>query len=190
MEKGGWTPVIRRKRIGIQGHRTLTEGLFTIFVDDIPNSMDPKRLFSMFGKFEVVKEVFIPTKRRQGTGTRFGFVRYDCRVTENMVIQKANGLWCDNKALRVKQTDYQKREHKVGKELIRGEEWEVRRNQKIQRRRSYAEVVQKWNDLGKDRLVVKAREVGNEWLYESLLVSLKAYLSFIEFKSEVKERMK
>ncbi|KAL7191426.1 hypothetical protein ACSBR2_023494 [Camellia fascicularis] len=94
----------------MQGNQTLTKGFFTVFLDDLPNSMDPKSLFSMFGKFGVVRDFFIPTKRRKGTGTQFEFVRYDCRVVTNMAIQKADGLWCDNKALRVKKADYQKRE--------------------------------------------------------------------------------
>ncbi|XP_028058333.1 uncharacterized protein LOC114262179 [Camellia sinensis] len=97
----------------------MPEGLFTIFVDDLPNSMDPKRLFSMFGKFGVVTDVFIPAKRRKGTGTRFGFVRYDCRVAADMAIQKADGLWCE----RVKKADFQKGKRKMERVVNRAEAW-------------------------------------------------------------------
>ncbi|KAL7203846.1 hypothetical protein ACSBR2_016991 [Camellia fascicularis] len=112
MERGGWNPVVRRKRVGLQENRSLMEGLITLFMDDLPNSMDPKSLFSLFGKFGVVKDVFIPSKRRESSRTRFGFVRYDCKVAAGMAIQKADDLWCDNKALRVKQANVQKKEHK------------------------------------------------------------------------------
>ncbi|XP_028085943.1 uncharacterized protein LOC114286914 [Camellia sinensis] len=50
MERGGWNPMFRRRRegiVGIQSNRfNDVDGLFTIFVDEIPNSMDPKRLFT------------------------------------------------------------------------------------------------------------------------------------------------
>ncbi|KAL7208256.1 hypothetical protein ACSBR1_030083 [Camellia fascicularis] len=123
MKRGGWKQVIRRRRVGLQGNRSLKEGLFTLFVDGLPNSMDPKSLYSLFGKFGVVKDVFIPSKQRKSLGTRFGFVRYDCKVAADMAIQKANGLWCDNKALRVKQADVQKSERigGGGKDRLTGE---------------------------------------------------------------------
>ncbi|KAL7254136.1 hypothetical protein ACSBR1_008522 [Camellia fascicularis] len=74
--------------------------------------MDPKRLFTLFSKFGIVKDVFIPAKRRQVTGFRFGFVRYDYKVATDMAVQKANGLWCDNKALKVKNVKYKKGDQK------------------------------------------------------------------------------
>ncbi|KAL7264396.1 hypothetical protein ACSBR1_002365 [Camellia fascicularis] len=61
-------------------------------------SMDPKGLFTLFTNFGVVKDVFIPNKRRKMTRSRFGFVRYDCLNAASMAIQKANGLWYDNRA--------------------------------------------------------------------------------------------
>ncbi|KAL7246551.1 hypothetical protein ACSBR2_001612 [Camellia fascicularis] len=197
MERGGWTPVLRRRRGGMSGNQYLSEGLFTVFVDYLPNSMDPKRLFFMFGKFGVVKDVFIPAKRRKGTGIRFGFVRYDCRVAADMAIQKADGLWCENKALRVKKADYQKGERNVERAGNRGEAWMGRTSQKVlpqiglknQGRRSFAEVVQNDATAEKKRMVVKVREAGNGWLYESLLVVLNSFTAFNEFKDEVKARM-
>ncbi|CAL5381053.1 unnamed protein product [Camellia sinensis] len=108
MERGGWNPVIHRKKVGRQRRPGKEGGLVTIFVDNIPESMDPKGLSSLFCKFGIVKDVFIPGKRRKATRSRFGFVRYDCEVAADMAIQKANGLWCDNKALMVKRTEYQK----------------------------------------------------------------------------------
>ncbi|KAL7216521.1 hypothetical protein ACSBR1_028463 [Camellia fascicularis] len=49
-------------------------------------------------------------KRRKSTNTRFGFVRFDCQVTANVAVQKANGLWVDDRALEVKSADYGKDE--------------------------------------------------------------------------------
>ncbi|KAL7189769.1 hypothetical protein ACSBR1_039415 [Camellia fascicularis] len=55
-----------------------------------------------------VKDVFIPFKRRKLTNTRFGFVRFDCLVVADITVQKANGLWMDDKAIEVKKADYGK----------------------------------------------------------------------------------
>ncbi|XP_028097062.1 serine/arginine-rich splicing factor 8-like [Camellia sinensis] len=108
--------MLRRRRAGRVGSQSSpsvdADGLFTIFVDEIPNSMDPKSLYTLFNKLGIVKDVFIPMKRRQVTGSRFGFVRYDCKVVADMVVQKVDGLWCDNKALKVKKVEYKKGEQK------------------------------------------------------------------------------
>ncbi|THG03081.1 hypothetical protein TEA_026153 [Camellia sinensis var. sinensis] len=42
------------------------------------------------------------------TCTRFRFVRYDCPVAANMAVQKTDGLWCDDKALKVKLAEFGK----------------------------------------------------------------------------------
>lgn len=64
--------------------------------------------------------MFILSKRRKSSGTRFGFVRYDYKVATDMVIQKADGLWCDNKILRVKQADVHKKERKGERKVLQG----------------------------------------------------------------------
>ncbi|KAL7237766.1 hypothetical protein ACSBR2_003963 [Camellia fascicularis] len=53
--------------------------------------MVPRKLHDLFNKFGVVKDVFIPQKRRKATNTRFGFVRYDCSITADVAEQK--GQW-------------------------------------------------------------------------------------------------
>ncbi|KAL7208081.1 hypothetical protein ACSBR1_029941 [Camellia fascicularis] len=63
--------------------------------------MEPRDLFNLFTNYGVVKDVFIPKKRRKVLGTRFGFVRYDCQVVASIAVQKAKGLWCDDKSLMV-----------------------------------------------------------------------------------------
>ncbi|KAL7245687.1 hypothetical protein ACSBR2_000922 [Camellia fascicularis] len=51
--------------------------VITVFVDNLPDFLDPKGLYTLFTKFGVVKDVFIPFKRRKATRSRFGFVCYD-----------------------------------------------------------------------------------------------------------------
>lgn len=99
---GGWIPVVNQRRGG--GSRGYEErsGLFTVFIDNIPSSLDAKSLFELFKKFGVVKDVFIPFKRRKATNSRFGFVRFNCHVASGVAIQKANGLLVDDKVLAVK----------------------------------------------------------------------------------------
>ncbi|KAL7251598.1 hypothetical protein ACSBR1_013441 [Camellia fascicularis] len=122
MEVGGWNPVLRRRRVGNQSSRSVENGLFTIFVDEIPNSMNPKSLFTLFNKFGVVKDAFIPAKRSKATGSRFGFVRYDYQVAIEIVVLKVDGLWCDNKALKVKKTEFKKGESKQHVMAARGDD--------------------------------------------------------------------
>ncbi|KAL7230649.1 hypothetical protein ACSBR2_009012 [Camellia fascicularis] len=64
--------------------------------------MAPRNLYDPFTKFGVVKDVFVPQKRRKSTNTRFGFVRYDCSITATVAEQKENGLWVDDKSLIVR----------------------------------------------------------------------------------------
>ncbi|KAL7258547.1 hypothetical protein ACSBR1_004636 [Camellia fascicularis] len=49
--------------------------------DNLPKPMDSQSLYKLFSKFGVVKDVFIPRKRKKSTNTRFGFIRYDCPVS-------------------------------------------------------------------------------------------------------------
>ena len=102
MEDSGWRTVLRKH--GNQGSRNneLEQEIHTIFVDNLPESMDPKGLFKVFTNFGIVKDVFIPNKRRKMTRSRFGFVHYAFPVATSMAVQKAHGLWCDNRALKVK----------------------------------------------------------------------------------------
>ncbi|XP_028087047.1 serine/arginine-rich splicing factor SC35-like [Camellia sinensis] len=109
MGEGSWIPVIRqRKGGGAHSYGRISTGLVNVFVDNVPLSMDAKALYKIFMKFGVVKDVFIPFKRRRATNSWFGFVRYDCEVAVNIAVQKANGLWIDNRRLQVKITAYDK----------------------------------------------------------------------------------
>ncbi|KAL7212350.1 hypothetical protein ACSBR2_015102 [Camellia fascicularis] len=194
MEPGGWKPVIHGRRLGWQRGFQKEVGLVTIFVDNIPESMDPKGLFNLFSKFGIVKDVFIPGKRRQATRSRFGFVRYDCEVAAAMAIQKADGLWCDNKALLVKRAEYQKSLRSglmENKGLQRGEDGK-RTNQRFYWKqvqshgvkKSYAEALVKGGPSVSEKVVIKAYEEGNGWRHESLVVRLSSFLAEKEFRAE------
>ncbi|KAL7205926.1 hypothetical protein ACSBR2_018776 [Camellia fascicularis] len=102
--EGGWKLVFQRR----QGRKGPLARLHTIFVDEIPESMNPKGLFTMFSNFGVVKDVYIPEKRRKTTRTRFGFVRYDCPITVGITTQQANGVWCGDRMLKVKKANFER----------------------------------------------------------------------------------
>ncbi|XP_028058651.1 serine/arginine-rich splicing factor SC35-like [Camellia sinensis] len=102
---GGWIPVMRqRERGGTQGKED-KHGLFIVLVDNLLSAMDAKTLFKLFTQFGIVKDVFIPFKRRTMSNSRFGFVRFDCPVAAYITIQKANGLLVDERVLEVKKAN-------------------------------------------------------------------------------------
>ncbi|XP_028113022.1 uncharacterized protein LOC114311157 [Camellia sinensis] len=142
MVSGGWNLVIKMRKAGNQYGYRKEAVVVTIFVDNIPESMDSKGLFILFRKFGIVKDAFILGKSRRVSGSRFGFVRYDCEVAAEMAIQKADGLWCDNKALKVKRVEFQKPHalgHQEKRVLNRGD------NGKMMHQRPQRE---QWHDIG------------------------------------------
>ncbi|KAL7217518.1 hypothetical protein ACSBR2_010884 [Camellia fascicularis] len=190
---GGWQPVVRRH--GGRGVRnSWTNGsIHSIFVDNLPETMRAKGLFSIFCNYRVVVDTFIPNKRRKMTSSRFGFVRYSCPVAADMAIQKANGLWCDDKALKVKKADYSK---EYGTKQQAGPSMQPRKfAEKLnsshvgyQRKRSFAEVVSGKASGSNSSCIIKAYEEGNGWLYESVIARLKPIYAVEEFKAEIVRR--
>ncbi|GAB2270322.1 hypothetical protein Dimus_005225 [Dionaea muscipula] len=69
--------------------------------------MSQRFLGTMFAKFGVVKDVFIPRKRSK-TGKRFGFVRYDRYLATEIAIRKTNGIWLSDKDLKVKMAEFRR----------------------------------------------------------------------------------
>ncbi|XP_028095932.1 serine/arginine-rich splicing factor SC35-like [Camellia sinensis] len=110
---GGWKPVVKQRNRVFGRMKGGRDSWIIVFVDNLPDSMDPKGLFSLFNNFGVVRDVFIPNKTRRISSTRFGFVRYDCRVAANVAIQRANGLWVEDRALKVKETDFNSDQRRV-----------------------------------------------------------------------------
>ncbi|KAL7194530.1 hypothetical protein ACSBR1_034872 [Camellia fascicularis] len=108
---GGWIPVFHKKTCSTRN----SQDIHTVFVDNLPESLDPKGLCTLFSKFGVVVDVYIPNKRRKVTSSQFGFVRYNCPVAAGMAIQKAHGTWCDNCEIKVKMAEFSKAQSKNGK---------------------------------------------------------------------------
>ncbi|GAB2274971.1 hypothetical protein Dimus_009739 [Dionaea muscipula] len=136
------------------------DDLITLFIDDLPDSMDPKGLHKMCSKFGVVRDVFIPSKRSKA-GRRFGFVRFDCEVAANIAIQATNGLWVHDKEFKVKNADFARKvgarlhapgisggrhdgSTRQGSGLAVGNQWSMNTQPQHQLRgNSYAEVVRR-----------------------------------------------
>ncbi|KAL7196454.1 hypothetical protein ACSBR1_036462 [Camellia fascicularis] len=198
---GGWIPVVKQK--GRQANHDRWNagrrpGLYTLFVDNLPDSMEPRSMYALFIKFGVVKDVFIPQKRRKTTNTRFGFVRFDCPVVAKVAEQKANGLWVDDKALtvqnvvyakekcermRLKQVQWRHMETKRPSEITGTKRW----NQDIDGR-SFAKVTKGVQPRGKTTTTIRIEEIGNGWLCESMIMRLKPNYFTIEVKQEIKAK--
>ncbi|KAL7171190.1 hypothetical protein ACSBR2_035935 [Camellia fascicularis] len=191
---GGWVPVIYGKQRHLMSSSSrLGAEQITLFVDHLPWSMSPKGLFSLFSKFGVVKDAYIPNKTRKATRTRFGFVRYSCSVAADVAVQKANRLWVDNMSIFVKKADYQKNsgskefqpKTKVGAgNEVAGRKFAHMTDGLVRGAlgKSYADVVK---GGGEDGLVVMGNEEGNGWLYESAIVKLKMGCDFLDFENIV-----
>ncbi|KAL7176991.1 hypothetical protein ACSBR2_030345 [Camellia fascicularis] len=162
MRQGGWIPLVRQRRG--QG-RGMIEGSKSFFT------------------------------RKKLASTRFGFVRFDCSVAAKVAVQKANGLWVHNMEIEVKHAAFGK--EKVGGQGVTGPvRLQVTRYNGYQRegrswvgvstdQRSYAEVVIGKCSVGKDIITLKAEEIGNGWLYKSVVVRLKDKYANVNLKKEL-----
>ncbi|CAL5327246.1 unnamed protein product [Camellia sinensis] len=189
----GWRPVVRRHGRPGSWNTQVRAVTHIIFVDDIPDSMDPRRLHSLFSNFGVVRDVFIPFKRRKTTHTKFDFVKYDCPVAANMAVQKTDRLWCDDKALKVKLAEFGK--EVIGKQRsahpIYGRQFKsksIAASVMQNGNKSYAQVVKEGGSSSKPTITIMATEEGNGWLYESVIIRLKSTCSAAEFKKELQIR--
>ncbi|KAL7207468.1 hypothetical protein ACSBR1_029425 [Camellia fascicularis] len=178
---GGWIPVVSQRKGGRGQRKESVHGLFTVFVDHIPSSMDAKSLYKLFTKFGIVKDVFIPFKRRKVSNSRFRFVQFDCYVAADVAIQKENGLLVNNMVLEVKNATYDRRnrvEHSWSKpQFIRKPQF-INRAFDTNRSRgqvlpsghgSFADVLQGVSPLEarKESTTIKVNEEGHGWLYDS-----------------------
>ncbi|KAG5522231.1 hypothetical protein RHGRI_034421 [Rhododendron griersonianum] len=108
---GGWIPVLRKHRNQVST-KAGTNGIVTLFVDNIPDYGDQIWLQRTFNKFGVVKDAFIPKKRSKRTGNKFGFVRYECPVSAGVAVSRMNGVWVENERLFVKEASFGYSENK------------------------------------------------------------------------------
>ncbi|GMP81069.1 hypothetical protein CsSME_00035910 [Camellia sinensis var. sinensis] len=188
---GGWIPVVSQWKGGRGQRKEPVHGLFTVFVDHIPSSMDAKSVYKLFTKFGIVKDVFIPFKRRKMSNSRFGFVRFDCSVAADVAIQKAHGLLVEDQILEVKNATYDRRnreEHSWSKTQY------IRKPQPINRdfatnrskgqvlpggHRSFTDILKGVPPLqaGKAITTIEVNEEGHGWLYDSAIIRFKAEYS-------------
>ncbi|KAL7243616.1 hypothetical protein ACSBR1_015924 [Camellia fascicularis] len=189
---GGWQPVVRKhggRGVGILRGNTI----YSVFVDNIPVSMGAKGLSKLFSNFGVVLDAYIPHKRRRSTSSKFGLIRYHCPVAADMALQKANGLWCDDKALKVKMAEFRKEyDTKQSKPQLVQQRWSKEGKHTVhdtyQGRKSYADVVRVRDLQSNSVRTIKVQKASNGWLYESVVVRLKPTLLVEEFKDELQGR--
>ncbi|GMP48917.1 hypothetical protein CsSME_00016098 [Camellia sinensis var. sinensis] len=185
-QQGGWNPVFRRR----QGRNGAAAQLHTIFVDEIPHLMNPKGLYTIFSNFGVVKDVYIPDKRRKATKTRFGFVRYDCPVAAEIAIQKANGVWCGDKALKVKKADFGKEKTLINPRprAYKQDGVSTVSGAGIGGRHSYADVLKGGRSGSDNHIRIQAEEYAIGWLLLSAVIKLRPHCNFDVFKIECHNR--
>ncbi|KAL7219249.1 hypothetical protein ACSBR2_012351 [Camellia fascicularis] len=200
-QRGGWIPVVKQRGRQVSRSSWFEDrrvGLFTLFVDNLPEPMDSRSLYKLFSKFGVVKDVFIPNKRKKSTNTRFGFIRYDCSIFARIAEQKANGLSVDDKSLLVKAAEYGNiidERRKLKSKLASQPEprkpfaMSVNRNwnQGIDGR-TFADVTKSTDSRCPPKTTIRVEEIGNGWLFESLIMKLKTEYSVQEVNTELKRR--
>ncbi|KAL7212078.1 hypothetical protein ACSBR2_014862 [Camellia fascicularis] len=143
----------------------------------------------------IVKDVFIPFKRRKVSNSRFVFVRFDCHAATVIATQKANGLCVDDKVLEVKIATYDRsnrEEHSRRRpQTITGTFKKNRSRGKISYvdKRSFTEVLKGDTTIvaKKACMTIKVNEDGHGWLYESAIIRLKAKYSTQNVKTALKE---
>lgn len=81
---------------------------FTIYVDNLPNSVGLPWFRKVFGSFGSVVKSFLPNKKSRKTGNQFGFIRYASSRAVDVAISKANGLWVGKRYLIVERASFDK----------------------------------------------------------------------------------
>ncbi|GAB2286323.1 hypothetical protein Dimus_020740 [Dionaea muscipula] len=183
-----WILVIQKLHLsnGVrQRNKTWPGEIFTIFIEDLLDSLTQGSLHKMFSKFGVIVDAFIPRKKSK-EGKRFGFVPYNCSVAMDVAIQKTNGLRIHDKALKVKKVTYAKnldgcmvgsrrrKDGRTGRDIkkvwylgAQSQHW-VRKNMPLK-------VVKRGSTLGKESLTVRVHSIGNRWLYHSVVATFGDY---------------
>ncbi|KAL7175559.1 hypothetical protein ACSBR2_029205 [Camellia fascicularis] len=186
--RGGWIPVVKQRARQLRSNSLFENqraSLFTLFVDNLPESMVPRRLHDLFNKFGVVKDVLF--HKREG--------KQQTPNLADVAEQKANGLWVDDKSLSVKVAEYSKgRVDSHRKNLLPPRFFEplkastVAQNQIWQQRtdgRSFAEVIKGAEPSYQPVTTIKVDEIRNGWLYESMIMRLKTPYSVLQVRKEI-----
>lgn len=85
------------------------ENYITLFVDNLADRVNPFSLRKKFTDYGIVRDAFIPFKRGKISGRRFGFVRFDCPVSADIAVEKANGSRFMDNTIFVKRASYNKK---------------------------------------------------------------------------------
>ncbi|KAH7852652.1 hypothetical protein Vadar_027431 [Vaccinium darrowii] len=181
------------------------DGLVSLFVDNIPEKENHLGLRKIFSRYGVVRDVFIPFKKSK-TGSKFGFVRYDCSIAADMGILRANGLVVDDKKLLLKSAPSDKRklsQHHVHKPQSRASLAESNKigekrnyqhqNHNVDHLRTFAEALngsaKNMNFSGKGKTSLKFQPCGNVWLYRSAVAVLHRMISVEELREDLKKEI-
>ncbi|KAL6984090.1 hypothetical protein U1Q18_017466 [Sarracenia purpurea var. burkii] len=78
----------------------------TIFIDNLPDKMDPRWLGYIFCKIGDVLYVFILRRRRTSSNTRYGFVTFSSQRGVALAIARFNGFWCMDRRLQVRRARF------------------------------------------------------------------------------------
>ena len=92
-QDNGWTSVIYKHKFRQTISQSRSEGGITLFVDNIPEFASVQCLKGFLTSSGLVTDAFIPNKRSKISGSCFGFVRYDCKISVEVVVSKANDIW-------------------------------------------------------------------------------------------------
>ncbi|GAB2277368.1 hypothetical protein Dimus_012071, partial [Dionaea muscipula] len=183
-DPGGWRPMLRRKyRSHLVDSRPASRWI-TLFVDDLPEGLGQLEMKKLFSKFGVVMDAFIPRKRSKA-GRLFGFVRFNCSVSTEVATQRTNGLWIQDKQLKVKLADFDRTQRKKVETSMKGSkdrsdqrDMPPRRNVRndkaaLNYRESFANVAKYGGSTSEALPVVKGVCSGNGWLYRSVVATLR-----------------
>ncbi|KAH7861516.1 hypothetical protein Vadar_027269 [Vaccinium darrowii] len=81
----------------------------SLFVDFLPEDVGVSWFRSLFSKYGLVNDSFIPAKRSKSSGCRFGFVRFAKRQDAEIAISNLHGVWIENRRLLVKTARFDKK---------------------------------------------------------------------------------
>ncbi|XP_058202534.1 uncharacterized protein LOC131316969 [Rhododendron vialii] len=160
-------------------------GLFTVYVDNLPKSMDVGWLRQLFTPFGRVEDIFMPSKRSSSFNTKFGFVRFKRREEAINAIEDLDGVVIRNFAIVVQFAKYSKDKPIASQKYFDGvkkfisapshhrlhpKPIEFQSIQRVSNSSSYANIL-KEGSSGRLKLV-EAKEVGLGWLQKSAVDKL------------------
>lgn len=170
-------------------------GLFTLFVDNLPEDVGINWFRKFFNQYGVVKDAYIPIKRSKITNRRFGFVRYNCATSIEVAISNANGFWIEDRKLFVKVAAFNIHRNKPLQKRVQQDLSNNSVGGKISvvdpviqngsNKASFADVV-KGKVVSSSVFTIKAKEysciVGDDWLSRSVIAKLPSFRSIESIK--------